>query len=50
MRAESSTAYREVWGDRLEQHWIEGMDHGFGTLANRDRMLELTVEFLVRTT
>jgi uncharacterized protein len=49
MRAELIDPYREVWGDRLEQHLIEGMGHGFETLANRDRMLDLSVEFLQRT-
>jgi pimeloyl-ACP methyl ester carboxylesterase len=49
MRDELIDPYREVWGARLEEHWIEGMEHGFGSLENRDRMLELSVAFLSRT-
>lgn len=49
MRAELIDPYREAWGDRLEQHWIEGMDHGFGSLANRDSMFAVTTAFLSRT-
>ncbi|MBO3733474.1 alpha/beta hydrolase [Glycomyces niveus] len=49
MRDELIDPYREAWGDRLEQHWIEGMGHGFGSLANRDRMFEAALAFLSRT-
>lgn len=49
MRAELVDPYREAWGDRLEYHSIEGMKHLLDSLSHREQLLELTVEFLVRT-
>ncbi|WP_177155121.1 alpha/beta hydrolase family protein [Glycomyces harbinensis] len=49
MRAELIDPYVEAWGARLELHRIEGMGHSPGTLAERERLLDLTGEFLLRT-
>jgi pimeloyl-ACP methyl ester carboxylesterase len=41
--------YREIYGDRLELHVFEGLDHTFETVPARARLLERTTEFLLRT-
>ncbi|MDN3238814.1 alpha/beta hydrolase family protein [Glycomyces tritici] len=42
--------YRRTYGDRLELHRFEDLDHCFETVPARARLLDLTVEFLLRTT
>ena len=42
--------YRGIYGDRLELHVFEGLDHTFETVPGRARLLEVTTEFLLRTT
>jgi hypothetical protein len=49
MRDELIDPYQEVWGERLELHYVDGMGHGTGTVAERDRFLDLSAEFLLRT-
>jgi pimeloyl-ACP methyl ester carboxylesterase len=49
MGAKYIDPYREVWGPRLELHYVEGMGHSPRSLAERDRLLGLTAEFLLRT-
>ncbi|MFG3339119.1 alpha/beta hydrolase family protein [Glycomyces sp. NPDC048151] len=41
--------YREIYGDRLELHSFEGLDHTFETVPAREKLVDLTVEFLRRT-
>lgn len=50
MRDELIDPYKEVWGERLELHYLDGMGHGTATVAERDRFLELSAEFLLRAT
>jgi pimeloyl-ACP methyl ester carboxylesterase len=38
--------YRRLYADRLEQHEIEGVGHGFETVAARERLLEITEQFV----
>ncbi|WP_051393380.1 alpha/beta hydrolase family protein [Glycomyces arizonensis] len=40
--------YRRIYGDRLEQHVLDGVGHGFETVAAREHLLELTEAFMRR--
>jgi pimeloyl-ACP methyl ester carboxylesterase len=41
--------YRKTYGDRLELHLFEDLDHCFETVPARARLLDLTTAFLLRT-
>lgn len=41
--------YRKTYGDRLELHVFEDLDHCFETVPARAHLLDLTTEFLART-
>jgi uncharacterized protein len=40
--------YQDLYGDRLEQHRLDGVGHGFETVPAREHLLDLTEAFIVR--
>jgi hypothetical protein len=39
--------YRAIYGDRLDFHRFDGVGHGFETVPARERLIDLTADFLL---